>query len=180
MRAKQPIRILCCAALLWSSAKVEAQPGGGIALGIGMHRTRGGTFEDSNGIMLDVLATRGIVRKKNVSLTLGAGGTQVFGDTAPECLITASGDCAPDGDTRGLNALLGLAAFAGPTELMVAVGPAWYWNDGAAQRGPQFRLDVLDEDEKIALGAMARLTLIPASQGVRRDMYAFGLYLRFR
>ena len=59
-------------------------------------------------------------------------------------------------------------------------GPAWYWNDGAAQRGSQFRLDVLDKDEKIALGAMARLTLIPASQGVRRDMYAFGLYLRFR
>lgn len=69
---------------------------------------------------------------------------------------------------------------AGPTELNVAVGPAWYWNDGAAQRGSQLRFDVLDKDEKIALGAMARVTIIPRSQGVPRDMYAFGLYLRFR
>lgn len=49
-----------------------------------------------------------------------------------------------------------------------------------AQRGSQFRFDVLDKDQKIALGAMARVTLIPSSQGVRRYMYAFGLYLRFR
>lgn len=173
-------RFLFAAAMLALGSTAEAQPGGGLALGVGMHRTRGGTFEDPNGILLDALATRGIVRKQNVSLTLGVGGTQVFSDTAEECLITASGGCAPDGDTRGLNALLGLAAFAGPTELNIAVGPAWYWNDGAAQRGSQFRFDVLDKDEKIALGAMARVTLIPRSQGVRRDMYAFGLYLRFR
>lgn len=37
----------------------EAQPGGGLALGVGMHRTRGGTFEDPNGILLDALATPG-------------------------------------------------------------------------------------------------------------------------
>lgn len=173
-------RLLFAAAMLGSVSAADAQPGGGLALVVGMHRTRGGTFEDPNGLLLDVLATRGIVRKQNVSLVLGVGGTQVIGDTAEECLITASGGCAPDGDTRGLNALLGLAAFAGPTEINIAVGPAWYWNDGAAQRGSQFRLDVLDKDEKIALGAMARLTLIPASQGVRRDMYAFGFCLRFR
>lgn len=124
MTAKQPIRILCCAALLWYSAKVEAQPGGGIALGAGSHRTRGGTFKDPNGLLLDVLATRGVVKRANVSLLLGFGGSEVFGDTTNDCLITAAGGCAPDGDTRGLNALLGLAAFAGPTELNVAVGPA--------------------------------------------------------
>jgi hypothetical protein len=174
------IRLVWVSLLLLGAQTTNAQPGGGFAVGAGMHRTRGGTFEDPNGLLLDVLATFGIVKRANASLVLGVGGTQVFGDTAPECIITASGGCAPDGDTRGLNALLGLAAFAGPTELNVAVGPAWYWNDGAAQRGSQFRLDVLDKDEKIALGAMARLTLIPASQGVRRDMYAFGLYLRFR
>jgi hypothetical protein len=173
-------RFLFAAAMLALGSTAEAQPGGGLALGVGMHRTRGGTFEDPNGILLDVLATRSIVRKQNVSLTLGAGGTLVFGDTVDECIAPTGADCAPDGDTRGLNALLGLAAFAGPTELNIAVGPAWYWNDGAAQRGSQFRLDVLDKDEKIALGAMARVTLIPRSQGVRRDMYAFGLYLRFR
>lgn len=72
-RAKHSASCLALFSAILCADPVNAQPGSGLPIGIGRHRTRGGTFEDPNGAVLDVLATRGSIKRSNVPVLPGAG-----------------------------------------------------------------------------------------------------------
>jgi len=157
----------------------NAQPGGGLALGIGWHDTRGETFRDAQGLAVDAAYSVPVLKRSRWSAVLGGGGTLVSGHS--RCLILSNGDCARNGGTAGLNALVGTAVHSGQIELRLGVGPAFYRNDEVFSRGTQVRLDILDQsDSKVAFGIWSRLTVVPRSQNVERDMLAIGAQLRVR
>jgi hypothetical protein len=156
-----------------------AQPGGGLVLGLGWHDTRGETFLDAQGLVVDAAYSVPLLTRPRWSAVLGAGGTLVSGHS--RCLVLPNSDCARNGGTAGLNALVGTAVNAGQIELRLGVGPAFYRNDKVFSRGTQLRLDILDRsDAKVAFGIWSRITVVPRSQSVERDMLAIGAQLRVR
>lgn len=157
----------------------NAQPGGGLVLGIGWHGTRGETFRDAQGLVVDATYSVPVLKSSRWSAVLGGGGTLVPGHS--RCLVLPNGDCARSGGTAGLNALVGTAVNAGQIELRLGVGPAFYRNERVFSRGTQLRLDILDQsDSKVAFGIWSRITVVPRSQRAERDMLAIGAQLRIR
>ena len=156
-----------------------AQPGSGLVLGLGWHDTRGETFLDAQSLVVDAAYSVPVLKRSRWSAVLGAGGTLVSGHS--RCLILPNGECARSGDTAGLSALVGTAVHTGPIELRLGVGPAFYRNDKVFSRGTQWRLDILDQSaSKVAFGIWSRITVVPRSQGVERNMLAIGAQLRVR
>lgn len=176
---KRSIASLAILAIFVLPRASGAQPGGGLVLGIGWHDTRGDTFRDAQGPAMDASYSVPVLKRPRWSAVLGAGGTLVSGHS--RCLILPNGDCARNGGTAGLNALVGTAVNAGQIELRLGVGPAFYRNEKVFARGTQLRLDILDRsDAKVAFGIWSRITVVPRSQGVERDMLAIGAQLRVR
>lgn len=89
----------------------------------------------------------------------------MFGVSADHCTIVDGDARAPDGDTRGLNALIGVAAYAGPTEIELGLGPAWYWSERTVPRGTPFRVDLMGRTKGLTFGLATRVPLIPTSLG---------------
>lgn len=161
------------------SSASNAQPGGGLALGIGWHGTRGETFRNAQGPVVDATYSVPVLKSSRWSAVLGGGGTLVSGHS--RCLVLPNGDCARNGGTAGLNALVGTAVNAGQIELRLGVGPAFYRSERVFSRGTQLRLDILDQSaSKVAFGIWSRITVVPRSQSVERDMLAIGAQLRIR
>lgn len=155
----------------------------GLDLTVGAHGVSGVMYKERTVPLLEALLAIRVHRGAQWSLVAaGSAGTTATLASNDSCTFLPDGGCAPTQQLWMGSALIGIARqLDASTTARLFIGPAVYSHSGNTDWGTQVRADLaLILGNRVGIGPMARLTLLPDHRGETATMWALGVSLSFR
>lgn len=180
--------VLIAVATLAGAFPVAAQSlhASGVDVAVAVHRAFGGQVRDRSGIRVDVAGTAQWHTTEHWAL-MGAAGAGVALASSPfrvylqDCVVLASGRCAPRGNFQLLYAMAGSARAVGTGAVRACLGPSLVRSASTTSLGVQAQLDGRRPiASHVGLGALLRAVYAPSHGGQRLVLVSGGASLGFR